>query len=130
MGDGSVQLPAAAAIGLRHLQELRGPLARGLHGWQWRGHAWQGHLLRAQGGGWWCRWQEEVSAECGDLASMACMYANCSISPCGIVSFGWAPARMDGLQFGGLASGFICAFLVRCSRIVGGLYSRLEALIS
>merc|ERR1739845_81571 len=49
-------------------------LSRGLHGWQWCGHAWQGHLLRAQGGGWWCRWQEEVSAERGDLASMACMY--------------------------------------------------------
>merc|ERR1711972_156709 len=64
--DGSVQLPAAAAVGLRHLQELRGPLARCLHGWQWCGDAWQGHLLRAQGGGWRCRRQEEVSIGCGD----------------------------------------------------------------
>merc|ERR1711982_250937 len=34
---------------------------------QRRCHAWQGHLLRAQGRGWWRRWQEEVSAECGDV---------------------------------------------------------------
>merc|ERR1711972_803903 len=72
--DGAVQLPAAAAIGLRHLQELRGPLARCLHGWQWCGDAWQGHLLRAQGRGWRCWWQEEVSTErgdCGDRFGMS-----------------------------------------------------------
>merc|ERR1712217_963147 len=57
--DGAVQLPASAALGVRHLQELRGPLARRLHGWQWSGDAWQGHLLRAQGRcGWW-RWRQE-----------------------------------------------------------------------
>merc|ERR1711972_265559 len=60
--DGAVQLPAAAASGLRHLQELRGPLPRCLHGWQRCGHAWQGDLLRAQGGGRRCRRQEEMSA--------------------------------------------------------------------
>merc|ERR1712039_115652 len=62
--DGSVQLPAAAAPGVRHLQELRGPLPRCLHGWQRCGHAWQGDLVRAQGRGWRRRRQEEVSAEC------------------------------------------------------------------
>merc|ERR1711937_398590 len=61
---GSVQLPAAAASGVRHIQELRGPVARGFHGWQRRGDAWQGDLVRAQGGGQ-RRWQEEVSASCG-----------------------------------------------------------------
>merc|ERR1711862_539389 len=60
MGDGAVQLPAAAAAGVRHLQELRGPLPRGLHGWQRRGDAWQGDLVRAEGGGR-RGWQEEVS---------------------------------------------------------------------
>merc|ERR1712023_590347 len=44
--------------------KLRGPVARGVHGWQRRGDAWQGDLVRAQGGGQ--RWrQEEVSATCG-----------------------------------------------------------------
>merc|ERR1711862_426349 len=62
--DGSVQLPAAAAARVRHLQELRGPVARGVHGRQWCCDAWQGHLLRAQGGGW-RRRQEEVSWERG-----------------------------------------------------------------
>merc|ERR1711876_27133 len=57
--DGTVQLSAAAAARLRHLQELRGPLASCVHGRQRRGHAWQSHLLRAQGGCW-CRRQEEV----------------------------------------------------------------------
>merc|ERR1711988_389375 len=61
--DGSVQLPAAAAPGVRHLQELRGPLPRCFHGWQRRGDAWESHLVRAQGGGWRRRRQEEVSAE-------------------------------------------------------------------
>merc|ERR1712124_133537 len=59
--DGSVQLPASAAFGLRHLQELRGPVPCCLHGWQRCGDAWQGGELRAQGGrrqGW----QEEVRA--------------------------------------------------------------------
>merc|ERR1712039_394895 len=59
--DGAVQLPAAAASGVRHLQELRGPLPGCVHGWKWRGDAWQGHLLRAEGRcSWWCRRQEEV----------------------------------------------------------------------
>merc|ERR1711920_680103 len=57
--NGAVQLPAPAALGVRQLQELRGPLPRRLHGRQRRRHAWQGHLLRAEGGGG-CRWQEEV----------------------------------------------------------------------
>merc|ERR1712217_659546 len=61
--DGAVQLPAAAAFGLRHLQELRGPLPRCLHGRQRCCNAWQGHLVRAQGRGWWRRRQEEVSAK-------------------------------------------------------------------
>merc|ERR1712217_42585 len=59
--DGSVQLPASAAFGLRHLQELRGPVPCCLHGRQRCGDAWQGGELRAQGGrrqGW----QEEVRA--------------------------------------------------------------------
>merc|ERR1711972_582688 len=46
--DGAVQLPAAAAPGLRHVQELRGPFPCRLHGWQRRGDAWQGYLVRAQ----------------------------------------------------------------------------------
>merc|ERR1711972_1109345 len=55
-----VQFPTAAASGLRHVQELRGLVPRGLHGWQWRGDVGQGRLLRAEGGG--CGWrQEEVS---------------------------------------------------------------------
>merc|ERR1719277_1476754 len=58
--DGAVQLPASAASGLRHVQELRGLVPRGLHGWQRRGDVGQGRLLRAEGGG--CGWrQEEVS---------------------------------------------------------------------
>merc|ERR1712060_595858 len=55
--DGSVQLPAAAATGLRHVQELRGPLPRRLHGRQRGGDAWQGHLVREEGGG--RRWRKE-----------------------------------------------------------------------
>merc|ERR1712066_1125260 len=55
--DGSVQLPAAAAPGVRHLQELRGPLPCCLHGRQRRGDAWQGHLVRAEGRG--RRWRKE-----------------------------------------------------------------------
>merc|ERR1712187_326400 len=58
--DGGVQLPAAAAARVRHIQELRGPLARRVHGRQRRGDAGQGHRLRAKGGGG-RRWQEEVS---------------------------------------------------------------------
>merc|ERR1712086_503799 len=60
--DGGVLLPASAASGVRQLQELRGPFARRLHGWQRRGDAWKGHCLRAEGG---CRRQgrqEEVKA--------------------------------------------------------------------
>merc|ERR1712054_556775 len=40
--DGRVLFPATAAIGVRLLQELRGPLARCFHGWQWRRHVGQG----------------------------------------------------------------------------------------
>merc|ERR1712151_692261 len=58
--NGPVQLPASAAVGLRHLQELRGPLPCGVHGWQRCCHVGQGHLLRAQGGSCFRR-QEEVS---------------------------------------------------------------------
>merc|ERR1711941_151770 len=61
--DGPVQLPASAAVGCRHLQELRGPVPRGLHGRQRSRHVGQGDLVRAQGGGR-RRWQEEVS-QCG-----------------------------------------------------------------
>ena len=43
--DGAVQLPAPAALGVRHLQELRGPVPRRLHGWQRRGDAGQGGEL-------------------------------------------------------------------------------------
>merc|ERR1712087_270384 len=68
--DGSVQLPAAAAARVRHLQELRGPVARGFHGRQRRCDAWQGHLLRAQGGGR-RRRQEEVSASSGRVPSVS-----------------------------------------------------------
>merc|ERR1712039_170373 len=55
----------AAAARVRYLQELRGLVSRGFHGRQWRGHAWQGDLLRAQGGGR-CGRQEEVS-RCTEL---------------------------------------------------------------
>merc|ERR1711865_1320849 len=58
--DGRVLLPAAAAAGVRLLQELRGPLACGLHGRERCGHAREGGQLRAQGGGR-RRWQEEMS---------------------------------------------------------------------
>merc|ERR1712187_939861 len=58
--DGRVLVPATAAIGLRHLQELRGPVTCRIHGWQWRRHVGQGGELRTENGG--CRWrQEEVS---------------------------------------------------------------------
>merc|ERR1711972_1284364 len=60
--DGAVQLPAAAASGVRYLQELRGALPRGFHGRQRCGDAGQGGLLRAQRGGR-CRGQEEVSGQ-------------------------------------------------------------------
>merc|ERR1712066_703881 len=40
--DGAMQLPASAALGVRHLQELRGPLPRCLHGRQWRCYAGKG----------------------------------------------------------------------------------------
>merc|ERR1711976_681809 len=58
--DGPVQLPAPAAVGGGHLQELRGTFSCRLHGREWCRDAWQGHLLRAKGGGL-RRWQEEVS---------------------------------------------------------------------
>merc|ERR1712217_592408 len=57
--DGAVQLPAAAAIGVRHFQELRGPLPRCVHGRKRGGDAWQGHFLRAQGRCSWWRWRQE-----------------------------------------------------------------------
>merc|ERR1712217_214877 len=72
--DGAVQLPATAAPGVRYLQELRGSLARCLHGWQRRGDAWQGHLVRAQGRGWRCWWQEEVSGEHCDASDVALLH--------------------------------------------------------
>merc|ERR1712113_1247870 len=59
--DVPVQLPATAALGVRHLQELRGLVSRRLHGWQWCCHVGQGDLLREEGGGRQGR-QEEVSA--------------------------------------------------------------------
>merc|ERR1712151_632357 len=49
--DGRVLLPATAAIGVRLLQELRGPLARCFHGWQRSRHVGQGCELRKEGGG-------------------------------------------------------------------------------
>merc|ERR1711970_286744 len=55
--NGAVQLPATAAARLRHLQELRGPIPRRVHGWERRGDAGQGGVLRAQGGG--CRGRQE-----------------------------------------------------------------------
>merc|ERR1711972_415518 len=58
--DGSVQLPAAAAARLRHVQELRGPFPCRIHGRQWRRYVGKGGVLRAQGGGR-RRRQEEVS---------------------------------------------------------------------
>merc|ERR1712139_614407 len=57
--DGRVLVHAAAAFGVRQLQELRGPLASGLHGRERCGDAWEGGRLRAQGGSL-CWWQEEV----------------------------------------------------------------------
>merc|ERR1719499_1029704 len=57
--DGAVQLPAAAATGVRHLQELRGSLPRCVHGRKRGGYAWQGHFLRAQGRCSWWRWRQE-----------------------------------------------------------------------
>merc|ERR1712007_46601 len=46
--DGAVQFPAAAASCLRHVQKLRRPLSRRVHGRQWCGHVRQGHLVRFQ----------------------------------------------------------------------------------
>merc|ERR1712066_1210939 len=43
--DGAVQLPASAALGVRHFQELRGPLPRCLHGRKRCCDAWKGYLL-------------------------------------------------------------------------------------
>merc|ERR1712060_59378 len=43
--DGGMLLPAAAAIGVRHFQELRGPLARCFHGRQWCRDVGQGREL-------------------------------------------------------------------------------------
>merc|ERR1712032_1298332 len=50
-----------AAPRVRHLQELRGPLPRGVHGRQRRGHARKGNLVREKGRWRWRRRQEEVS---------------------------------------------------------------------
>merc|ERR1712113_848815 len=55
-----VQVPATAAVGVRQFQELRGLVTRCFHGRQWRRDAWQGRLVRAEGGGS-RRRQEEVS---------------------------------------------------------------------
>merc|ERR1711982_323670 len=74
--DGPVQLPAPAALGVRHLQELRGPVPCCLHGWQRCCHAWQGHLLRAQGGGF-RRRQEEMS----ELVFVCTIYQSQSFEP-------------------------------------------------
>merc|ERR1712014_288594 len=49
--DGRVLLPATAAISVRLLQELRGPLARCFHGWKWRCYVGQSRELRKEGGG-------------------------------------------------------------------------------
>merc|ERR1712151_1294545 len=57
--DGPVQFRTTAALGLRHIQELRGLVACGVHGRERCGDVGQGHLLRAQGGSRWRR-QEEV----------------------------------------------------------------------
>merc|ERR1719222_1084429 len=59
--DGRVQLRAAAAPCVRHLQELRGPLPRGVHGRQRRGHARKSYLVREKGRWRWRRRQKEVS---------------------------------------------------------------------
>merc|ERR1711941_83997 len=47
--DGRVRIPTSAAIGVRLLQELRGPFACRFHGWQRCCDAGQGHVLRAEG---------------------------------------------------------------------------------
>merc|ERR1712139_723760 len=65
--DGAVHVPAAAAARVRHLQELRGPLPRGLHGRQRRGDAREGGVLRAKGGGQRRGWQEEVGGVAAPL---------------------------------------------------------------
>merc|ERR1712190_501167 len=57
--DGPVQLCTTAALGVRHLQELRGLVACCIHGRKWCSDVGQGHLLRAEGGSRWWR-QEEV----------------------------------------------------------------------
>merc|ERR1712019_291702 len=43
--DGGVLLPTSAAIGVRHLQELRRPFSCRFHGWQRGCHVGQGHQL-------------------------------------------------------------------------------------
>merc|ERR1712014_467056 len=58
--DGRVLLPATAAVGMRHLQELRGSLARRFHGRERRCDVGQGRELREEGGGRKGR-QEEMS---------------------------------------------------------------------
>merc|ERR1719281_1370675 len=67
--DGGGLVSASAAAGLRHLQELRGPLACGLHGRQRRGDAWQGGRVREEGGGCGSWRQEEVSENGQDVFS-------------------------------------------------------------
>merc|ERR1712151_1316735 len=46
----NMQLPATAASGMRHVQELRGPFSCCFHGWQWCCDVGQGDFLRTQGG--------------------------------------------------------------------------------
>merc|ERR1711957_15729 len=59
--NGAMQFPATTASRVRHLQELRRSLSCCFHGRQRCGHAWQGHLMREEGGGRQGR-QEEMSA--------------------------------------------------------------------
>merc|ERR1712176_169967 len=81
--DGPVLLPAPAALGVRHVQELRGFVTRRVHGWQRCGHVGQGGLMRAEGGG--RRWrQEEMSVVlCSNFAPRAEGLASLG-GPCGL----------------------------------------------
>merc|ERR1712179_318172 len=58
--DGGVCFPAAAAIGLRLVQELRGSVPGSFHGRERCCDAWQGGVLRAEARCCWRR-KEEVS---------------------------------------------------------------------
>merc|ERR1712060_398933 len=68
--DGPMLLPAPAAIGMRHVQELRGLVARRVHGRQRCGHVGKGCLLRAERGGRRGRQGKVIVANCSSRTAL------------------------------------------------------------